>query len=344
MRRVAALLLVALVVGGAAALGIAVLRPPELPRGGATVVIREGETLAEIATRLESAGVVRSALVFRVWARGTKRDRTLQPGRYHFDGAIDVPAILRALAAGGALSEVTIPEGLTLREIAALLEAKGLGSAAELRCLESDPDFLLAAGVPGPQLEGYLFPDTYRLSPSMHAREIVETMVRRFHERFDAEHHRRAAARGMTVNQVVTLASIVEKETGLASERPTIAAVFANRLRLGMPLQSDPTVIYALPDFDGNLRRADLSHPSPYNTYVTPGLPPGPIANPGLAALDAALAPSASQALYFVSRNDGSHEFSTTLGEHNRAVARYQRAASSPRGDNIHGDSTRRLR
>jgi UPF0755 protein len=156
-------------------------------------------------------------------------------------------------------------------------------------------------------------------------------MVRRFHERFDADRHRRAAARRMTVDEVVTLASIIEKETGAPAERPLIAAVFTNRLRLGMPLQSDPTVIYGLPDFDGNLTRADLTRPSPYNTYVTGGLPPGPIANPGLAALDAALAPSDSRALYFVSRNDGSHVFSDTLAEHNRAVNRYQRGGKAAR-------------
>jgi UPF0755 protein len=165
-------------------------------------------------------------------------------------------------------------------------------------------------------------------------------MVRRFHERFDAERHRRAAARHLSVNDVVALASIIEKETGLPAERPLIAAVFTNRLRLGMPLQSDPTVIYAIPDFGGNLTRADLARPSPYNTYVTGGLPPGPIANPGLAALDAAMAPADSAALYFVSRNDGSHEFSATLADHNRAVARYQRGAP-PHGANIPVDSTR---
>jgi UPF0755 protein len=152
-------------------------------------------------------------------------------------------------------------------------------------------------------------------------------MVRRFHERFDAAHHRRAAARGFTLNRLVTLASIIEKETAVQGERALVAAVFSNRLRLGMPLQSDPTVIYAIPRFRGDLTRADLARPSPYNTYVTSGLPPGPIANPGLAALDAAMSPADSPALYFVSRNDGSHEFSATLAEHNRAVARYQRHA-----------------
>jgi len=299
---------------------------PPLPPGGASVVVREGDGVGEIARRLETAGVVRSALLLRARSRLTGRDRTIQPGTYRFETATDMGTLLERLAAGVEPVEVTIPEGLTVREIADLLAARGLGGAESFRCLASDPDLLLAAGVPGPQLEGYLFPDTYRFVPQVDASEILETMVRRFHDRFDADRYRRAAARRLSVNQVITLASIIEKETGKASERPLIAAVFANRLRIGMPLQSDPTVIYAMPEFDGNLTRADLARPSPYNTYVTGGLPPGPIANPGLAAIDAALAPADSLALYFVSRNDGSHEFSATLAEHNRAVARYQRA------------------
>jgi UPF0755 protein len=299
---------------------------PTLPPGGAFVIVREGDGVAEIARRLENAGVIRSALLFRVRARLAGRDRMIQPGAYRFETAGDMGRVLQVLAAGVEPIEVTIPEGLTVREIASILAAHGLGSAESFRCFASDADFLLAAGVPGPQLEGYLFPDTYRFPPHPDPSDILETMVRRFHERFDTDHHQRAARRHLSVNQVITLASIIEKETGKLSERPLIAAVFTNRLRLGMPLQSDPTVIYALPDFDGDLTRADLARPSPYNTYVTGGLPPGPIANPGLAAIDAALAPTDSPALYFVSRNDGSHEFSVTLAEHNRAVARYQRS------------------
>ncbi|MEO6029194.1 MAG: endolytic transglycosylase MltG [Candidatus Binatia bacterium] len=313
--------------GAVATLAWTILRSGRaLPPKGVTVVVREGAGVAEIAQRLEAAGVVQSALVFRLWARLAGRDRSIQPGTYHFENATDMSGVLTRLAAGVEPLEVTIPEGLTVREIADLLATRGLGSAESFRCLASDPAFLLAAGVPGPQLEGFLFPDTYRFLPPEEPSEVLGTMVRRFHDRFDAEHHRRAHERHLTVNEVLTLASIIEKETGKASERPLIAAVFANRLRIGMPLQSDPTVIYSLPAFDGNLTRADLANPSPYNTYVARGLPPGPIANPGLAAIDAALAPADSPALYFVSRNDGSHEFSTTLAEHNRAVTRFQRS------------------
>jgi UPF0755 protein len=292
--------------------------------GGGFVVVRGGDTVAEIADRLAEHRIVRSPLLFRLWARAGGLDRSLQPGEYRFQGATNVRDVVRRLAAGSERPALTVREGLTVREVAALLATEGLGTADSFLCLAQDPEFLLEAGVPGAQLEGYLFPDTYRFSPLMAPGEILGTMVRRFHERFTAEHHRRATARGLSIDELVTLASIIEKETGAPGERPLIAAVFQNRLRLGMRLQSDPTVIYGLPAFGGNLTRADLDYPSPYNTYVVGGIPPGPIANPGLAAIEAVLAPAPEPYLYFVSRNDGTHEFSTTLADHNRAVARYQ--------------------
>ncbi len=304
-----------------------VLIEPLAPPAGAGLVVHEGDGLASVATRLARAGVIRSALLLRITARVTGRDRSLQPGEYQFTTPLTMSEVLDRLASGGAHAELTIPEGLTVHEIAALLARNGYGSAEQFLCVADDPDFLMAAGVPGPQLEGYLFPDTYRFTTVMSPNEILAIMVRRFHERFDGERYRRAGARGLSINEILTLASIVEKESALAGERPLVAGVFSNRLRLGMPLQSDPTVIYALPDFDGNLTRDDLARPSPYNTYVISGLPPGPIANPGLAAIDAALSPADTPYLYFVSRNDGSHVFATSLAEHNRNVARYQKAA-----------------
>ena len=326
MRRVLLLGLVLLGVAcGAAATAYLLARPPQ-PPAGATLIVRECETLATVATRLERAGVIRSALVFRTQARLAGVDRRLQPGEYHFSAPLGAAALRELLATGGTRPEVTIPEGLTVRDIAALLAREGYGPAESFLCVADDPDFLLAAGVPGPQLEGFLFPDTYRLTPVMSPSEIFGVMVRRFHERYDAERYRRAAARGMSVNEVLTLASIVEKESALATERPLIAGVFYNRLHLGMPLQSDPTLIYAIPNFNGDLTRADLARQSTYNTYLIAGLPPGPIANPGLAAIDAVLAPTETPFLYFVSRNDGSHAFAATLPEHNRNVARYQKA------------------
>jgi UPF0755 protein len=322
MRR-ALLVLVVLIVATAAAAHF--LTEPPVPPPGATLVVHEGDTLASVATRLARAGVIRSALAFRIAARLAGRDRSLQPGEYHFPAPLTAPELLDLLASGGSRPELTIPEGLTVHEVATLLARGGYGDAERFLCLTGDPDFLLAAGVPGPQLEGYLFPDTYRFTTVMSPSEILGIMVRRFNERFDAERYRRAAARGMSVNEIMTLASIVEKESALAAERPVVAGVFVNRLRLGMPLQSDPTVIYGIPDFNGDLTRADLARPSTYNTYVITGLPPGPIANPGLAAIDAALGPTDTPYLYFVSKNDGSHVFAATLPDHNRNVARYQR-------------------
>jgi len=306
--------------------GVAFLhRGPTPTEGGALIVIRQGDALTTIGERLAQARVIRSRPLFRLWARATGLDRSIQPGEYRFDEATDVRAVVRKLARGTQRPGLTIPEGLTVREVAALLAEAGLGAEASFLCLADDPEFLLEAGVPGAQLEGYLFPDTYRLSPLMAPGEILGTMVRRFHERFSAAHYQRAAARGLSVNEVITLASIIEKETGRAEERAHIAGVFANRLRIGMRLQSDPTVIYGIPNFGGNLTRTHLREPTPYNTYVISGLPPGPIANPGLAAIEAALAPADVPDLYFVSKNDGSHAFSKTLAEHNRAVNRYQR-------------------
>jgi len=322
-------IILVLMLAVAAAAGAWWLVTPPTPPEGAALVVREGDVLASVAARLARDGVIRSALLFRVVARVTGRDRTLQPGDYDFPGPLAMTEVLDRLASGGAHAELTIPEGLTVREVATLLARAGYGDAERFLCLANDADFLLAAGVPGPQLEGYLFPDTYRLATVMSPSEILGIMVRRFHERFDAERYQRAAARGLTVNEIVTLASIVEKESALAAERPVVAGVFFNRLRLGMPLQSDPTVIYGIPDFNGDLTRADLTRPSAYNTYLNPGLPPGPIANPGLAALDAALAPNDTPYLYFVSKNDGSHIFAATLADHNRNVARYQKGQHS---------------
>jgi UPF0755 protein len=326
MRRGAAVGAAVLGLVAVAATATYLVGTPELPASGSLFVVRDADSVRSVAERLQRAGVIRSALALRVWARASGADRRIKPGEYRFSGDLGgVGGVLAALTNGAEAPTLTIPEGLTVREIAALLAWRGYASADSVLCLASDPEFLLAAGVPGPQLEGYLFPDTYRLSSLMSPGEILAMMVRRFHERFDAARYRRLAERGMSLNELVTLASIIEKETAVASERPLVATVFYNRLRLGMALQSDPTVIYGIPDFSGNLTRADLMRPTPFNTYVVSGLPPSPIANPGIAAIDAALAPAEAPYLYFVSKNDGSHQFSVTLAEHNRAVAEYQR-------------------
>jgi UPF0755 protein len=222
------------------------------------------------------------------------------------------------------LHQLTLPEGVTRQDIAALLAAQALAGADQVLAMTADADLAKELGIPAPTLEGYLFPDTYRFARHLPVATILRAMVDRFHQYFGAAQEDQARKLRLTPHEVVILASVVEKETGSASERPLIAGVFLNRLRRGIPLQSDPTVIYGLPQFDGNLTRAHLVTDTPYNTYTRRGLPAGPICNPGAAALDAVLSPAATPYLYFVGKGDGTHHFSATLVEHNAAVARYQ--------------------
>jgi UPF0755 protein len=292
------------------------------------VDIPPGSGTAGMAKRLTDAGVVANAMVFRaaVWTR--RAGRRLQAGEYRFDRAATPLEVVERIARGDVyLRSITFPEGLTIRQMAALFEEKGFGPAAAFVAAASIPERIRGLDPRAPNLEGYLFPNTYALPRRATADTLVERMVAELEKVVSPELRARAAARGLSVRELVTLASIVEKETARAEERPLIAAVYTNRLRIGMGLQCDPTVIYALERagrYDGNIHRADLSLDSPYNTYRYPGLPPGPIAAPGRASLEAAASPAAVPFLYFVSRNDGSHAFATTLDEHNRNVRQYQ--------------------
>jgi UPF0755 protein len=222
---------------------------------------------------------------------------------------------------------ITFPEGLTIAEMSKIFEAHGFGPAATFVTASKNVVAARSFDPDARDLEGYVFPDTYNVPRRTDAAALVHLMVERFEKVLSPELRQAAADRGVTVRQLVTLASIVEKETAQPAERPEVAAVYANRLRIGMALQCDPTVIYALERvgrFDGNLRRDDLMFDSPYNTYRYAGLPPGPIASPGKASLEAAAHPADVNFLYFVSRNDGSHAFARTLDEHNRNVQQYQ--------------------
>ncbi len=292
------------------------------------VEIVPGSNPQSMGRTLSDAGVVESAIAFRiaVWLEGA--GRRLQAGEYRFDAAMTPRAVVDRIARGDVfLRPVTFREGLTIRQMAAIFEEKGFGTADE---------FVVAASKSGPvreldpqarDLEGYLFPDTYTLPRRTTADELVARMVARFEKALTPEMRQKAASRGLRVRELVTLASLVEKETASAEERPLVAAVYANRLKVGMGMQGDPTVIYALERagrYTGNLTRADLQFDSPYNTYRYAGLPPGPIAAPGQASLEAAANPAAVPYLYFVSRNDGTHAFATTLDEHNRNVDRFQ--------------------
>jgi UPF0755 protein len=288
--------------------------------------VQRGSGLGAVARDLEHERLVRHAWAFETLARWRDLEGELRAGEYDLSPHLSTGEILEQIAEGRVRTyRIVIPEGLTAAEIARRLEEEGLADPAEFLTAVRAREQVEELGVEGESLEGYLFPETYQLARGLPAAEIARAMVAQFHAIWP-EIAPQSQALGLSMLETVTLASIVEKETGVAGERPLIAAVFHNRLRRGMRLETDPSVIYGIPDFDGNLRRADLEDTgNPYNTYQIPGLPPGPIANPGAAALRAAVAPADSSYLYFVSRNDGTHEFSSSYAEHSAAVDRYQR-------------------
>jgi len=291
-------------------------------------VVAQGASADAIGRQLQGLGLVRHPLVFRALVRLRAVGGRLRAGEYSLEGPLSLSEILEKLLRGDvARRPLTFPEGRSLEEMASLLAGQGLDPAAFLKAArDAAPIRDLDPGAR--DLEGYLFPDTYDVSQAPGAAALlVQRMVQRFREVVEPELPA-AAARSLGVRELVTLASLVELETARPEERPRIAAVFLNRLERGMRLQTDPTVIYALRKaggYDGNIRRKDLEIDSPYNTYRYAGLPPGPIASPGREALLAVLHPAPVPDLYFVSRNDGSHQFSRTLAEHERAVDRYQR-------------------
>jgi UPF0755 protein len=329
MRRVRLAALAAL---GAAAL-LATARSalaPRDPQGAEQVFeVAAGESLPEIASRLEQAGLVRHRLAVEAVGRWRDCGGRLQRGEYRLSPAQSPAEILDQIASGRVIThEVAFPEGLTAAQFAERLAGAGLADRDAFLAVVRDPAMPAQLGVEGSSLEGYLFPETYRFARGLEPAEIARAMVGQFRRVWD-ELAPRARERGLSMRDAVILASLVEKETGAPDERPLIASVFLNRLRRGMRLETDPAVIYGIPDFDGNLRRRDLENAAnPYNTYRIPSLPPGPIASPGAAALHAVVEPARTEYLYFVSRNDGSHTFSKTYEEHLAAVNRYQRGGS----------------
>jgi UPF0755 protein len=222
------------------------------------------------------------------------------------------------------LYRLTIPEGYTIKQVAQEIARQGLGTAEEIQKLATDPMVAQSYAIEAQTLEGYLFPDTYYFPKDVEPLKIIAKMVEHFNTQFQPVWEQRAKELNFSVHQIVTLASIIEKETGAPSERPIIASVFHNRLKKKMRLESDPTVIYGIPKFDGNIKRHHLQTRTPYNTYKIKGLPPGPIANPGSASIEAALYPYETNFLFFVAKKDGTHQFSTNIKDHNRAVRKYQ--------------------
>jgi UPF0755 protein len=331
MKRFLVFTLFVLVIGGAAAYSmyVRVIEPYRGYEGPEQFVeIPPGAGSRTIGERLVSAGVVRDHLTFRISLYASRQGRHLKAGEYRFDRPMTPAEVIAKIARGDVfVINVTFPEGLTAGEMSKIFESHGLGGASAFVDASRDPTPIRSIDPAAADLEGYLFPETYALPRKTDASKLVTQMVAAFEHALTPELRQAAAARQWSIRQLVTLASIVEKETAKPDERPLVAAVYANRLRIGMPLQCDPTVIYALTRagrYDGNLHKADLSFDSPYNTYRYPGLPPGPIASPGRASLEAAAHPADADYLYFVSRNDGSHEFARSLAEHNRNVLKYQ--------------------
>ncbi len=313
------------------------LRETRLPLRGTGIppiafTVTPGATAESIGEQLRDLGLLRHPVVLRalVWLQGS--GTKLRAGDYAIDGPMTLKDIVEMLVRGEtARRGVTFPEGKTLREMARVVDAAGLRPTTFLD-VASDPSPVRDLDPAATSLEGYLFPDTYQVSTYVPEPEkaLVNRMVQRFREVIAPEREAIVQSR-RSLREIVILASLVELETASRSERPRIAAVFLNRLARKMPLQTDPTIIYALREegrYDGNIRKQDLSIDSPYNTYTRQGIPPGPIGSPGIEAIRAVLRPAQSDAIYFVSRNDGTHVFSRTLAEHNRAVNLYQRAES----------------
>jgi UPF0755 protein len=318
-------LLGALAAGGAAWWAWSVLHRPH-GSGVEMVVVEPGTDAGSILEGLETRGVIPNAPVARAWLIYGLGDPPIHAGEYRFEGPLTTSQVLDKLLRGDVvLHQVTVVEGLTLEETADSLAKAGFGERDAFLAALRDPAPIADLDPEAETLEGYLFPETYSFQRGTSEAEIVRTLVQTFRRHYQAD-LRPASSR--SVRALVTLASIVEKEAKVAEERALIAAVYANRLAAGMGLYADPTVIYALKrrgEWDGNLTRENLQVDSPYNTYRYGGLPPGPIASPGLGSLRAAAAPADVPYLYFVSKNDGTHAFATTLREHNANVQRWQR-------------------
>lgn len=300
------------------------MRPLTLQRP-VLVEVESGRSFTSVAQELEQVGVVVDGRALRLLARLMQADRGIHAGVYRFSGAQTPLEVLEVLRSGRVeMVHVTIPEGLRVREVAARFVAAGLGSMKRYTRLIDDEGFAGSMGLDVSNLEGYLFPETYHFAPGTSEEVVLRTMVEQLQSHLKSELLRAGEEHGLNQYELVTLASIIQKEAGNKEEMPRIAAVFHNRMQRNMRLQSDPTVIYALQNFDGNLTRAHLQQHHPYNTYTIYGLPPGPIACPGAAALQAAAFPAQDDALYFVATREGGHCFSRTLREHNNAVRRYQ--------------------
>jgi UPF0755 protein len=319
-----------------------------LPGETIPFTVQKGENFALLAKKLQSQGVIQSERAFRWYVAFSSPSKSLKRGEFGLYKNMPIPQVVRALTEGKPMEyKFTVPEGFNLYQIAESLEAKGFAAKADFIAAAKNPEVIraiptLREGEKHPRsIEGYIYPDTYLLQKVFSAREIAQLMVVRFRDAYKQIAPELAASAtvaelGLSPHEVVVLASIVEKETGAAEERPLIASVFTNRLRKRMRLQTDPTIIYGIYDatgaWNGNIRRRDLDEKNDYNTYQMNGLPAGPIANPGTNAIRAVLNPATSDFLFFVSKNNGTHIFSKDYGAHNRAVQETQLKRSAREG------------
>jgi UPF0755 protein len=302
---------------------------PINPYGNKDVVvlvdIPTGSGFVKITEILNKAGLIKSRFLFYCLALTKRATRSIRAGEYEFSDSMTPGAVIDKLLHGEIKCyQITIPEDFTTKEIAERLAEHKLIDEETFMELAVDSAFLKTLGIKAKSIEGYLFPNTYSFDRSMSTRQIMKIMHSQFLKRVTPEMVERAEELGLDTNQFVTFASIVGKESGNQAEKPMISAVFHNRLKKRMPLQSDPTAVYDLEDFSGKVRRSHLKRKSPYNTYIIRGLPPGPIANPGIDSLNATLNPAKVNYLYFVSKKDGSHYFSSSLDMHNQATNRYR--------------------
>jgi UPF0755 protein len=304
----------------------AIVSPPTPLREGALLVdIPAQESAFGIADRLYDSGAIRSRVGFVTLSLVRGSVRALKAGEYELPRGASTLDVLALLESGRVRQHPVLhPEGATIAELARTLEAARLAQAADVVRTATDPAFLRAHGIVGPSAEGHLFPDTYYFVRGMTVEQLLGRMVQRMQSKLTAEMREQATGRHLTIHELLTLASIIEREAVVREEHRIISAVFWNRLRLGMPLQADPTVQYAVGKERRGLTRVDLQTAHPYNTYLRAGLPPGPIASPGLDAIAATLDPAPVNYLYFVKKDDQRHHFSATVEEHNAAVARYR--------------------
>ena len=301
-------------------------RPASQDSRSITFEVQPGMTLKQVTLELFNQRLILSPSAFQAIAYIQDKEKQIMVGEFSLSPSM-LPAeiILRLTSGKTILYPLTIPEGYRITEIASLLDTQGLASSEVFILQTQDKDLIKSMDIPTDSLEGYLFPETYYFSKLTPEKKIVQKMVNTFKEKvLKSQLLKSSKESPLSLHEIITLASLIEKETGLDSERKLISSVFHNRLRKNMRLQTDPTVIYAIEKFDGNIRKRDLKIDSPYNTYRYKGLPPGPISSPGIKSIEAAIFPIKSNHLYFVSRQDGSHHFSNTLVEHNQAVKKYQ--------------------